>query len=58
MFVPCPGADSIEQCPPMSARRWHILLRPLPDAVAGDSDFTVAIVVEIDSHNINGYDAP
>src|ERR1035437_4456831 len=39
MFVPCPGADSIEQCPPMSARRWHILLRPSPDAVAGDSGF-------------------
>src|SRR5258708_27525020 len=39
MLVPFPAADSIEQCPPMSARRWDMLLRPSPDAVADNSVF-------------------
>src|SRR5258705_4740708 len=38
IFVPCPVADPTQHCPPMSARRLDILLRPSP-VVGGDSGF-------------------
>src|ERR1035438_2875210 len=37
MLVPRPGGHLIEHPPPMSARRWHMLRIPSPDAAVGDS---------------------